>query len=315
MEFNLKNKRFVKHKVKSCNQHTVNDLENIKVTLLNYTPHKTLKQYIPELVTATWNENIQEFRDTISKKDVNTIMKLFYEGKLIPTALKSVQITILLEGITTHDVTHLLRHSGLSFAADCTGDKYIVNRNLVVPSFLDDAPDEYKQRYLELTYQSHKLYDDICNNLTDKVHIQDARLVLPRSLETFYYITGSLFDFLKFLEQRIDMQVQPKSDNIIALRIYQALKKVYPININIERRNHFYCNESEHELSSKWYEPLPQNETLYTLTMETVYGDMTKMFGYNSYIKVKNEILEEIKNEKSSYWYWRCFKYLSKYSN
>lgn len=293
MEFRLSNKRFIKRKIKSWNGEYVNDLANIKVTLLNYTPYKILERYIPELVTATWNENIEEFRKTLLPKDKDEIMKLCFAGKLIPTALKSIPVTILIEGITTHDVTHLLRHSGLQFAADCTGDKYIVDRPIIIPSFLNDCPREYVERYVNIMKDSYKLYDDICNNLGSKVHIQDARLVLPRTMETFYYVTGSLFDFLNFLRQRIDMQVQPKSDNILALKIYKELKKVYPINIDLNARNNFYCNESEHELSSKWYSPLPQNETEYTTSMDTVYGDMTKMYGYSTYEKVKDSIFDE----------------------
>ena len=293
MEFRLNNKRFIKRKIKSWNGEFVNDLANIKVTLLNYTPYKILEKYIPELVTATWNENIEEFRKTLLPKDKDEIMKLCFDGKLIPTALKSIPVTILIEGITTHDVTHLLRHSGLQFAADCTGDKYIVDRPIIIPSFLNDCPREYVERYVNIMKDSYKLYDDICNNLGSKVHIQDARLVLPRTMETFYYVTGSLFDFLNFLRQRIDMQVQPKSDNILALKIYKELKKVYPINIDLNARNNFYCNESEHELSSKWYSPLPQNETEYTTSMDTVYGDMTKMYGYSTYEKVKDSIFDE----------------------
>ena len=293
MEFRLNNKRFIKRKIKSWNGEYVNDLANIKVTLLNYTPYKILEKYIPELVTATWNENIEEFRKTLLPKDKDEIMKLCFAGKLIPTALKSIPVTILIEGITTHDVTHLLRHSGLQFAADCTGDKYIVDRPIIIPSFLNDCPREYVERYVNIMKDSYKLYDDICNNLGSKVHIQDARLVLPRTMETFYYVTGSLFDFLNFLRQRIDMQVQPKSDNILALKIYKELKKVYPINIDLNARNNFYCNESEHELSSKWYSPLPQNKTEYTTSMDTVYGDMTKMYGYSTYEKVKDSIFDE----------------------
>lgn len=293
MEFRLKNKRFIKRKIRSWNGKYVNDLANIKVTLLNYTPYKILERYIPELVTATWNENIEEFRNTLLPKDKDEIMKLCFEGKLIPTALKSIPVTILIEGITTHDVTHLLRHSGLQFAADCTGDKYITERPIIIPSFLNDCPREYVERYCELMKKSYKLYDDICNNLSNKVHIQDARLVLPRTMETFYYVTGSLFDFLNFLKQRIDMQVQPKSDNILALKIYKELKKVYPIEVDLNARNNFYCNESEHELSSKWYSPLPQNETEYTTTMETVYGDMKDMYGYSTYERVKESIFDE----------------------
>ena len=53
MEFRLKNKRFIKRKINCWNGEFVNDLENIKVTLLNYTPYSHLEKYIPELVTAT----------------------------------------------------------------------------------------------------------------------------------------------------------------------------------------------------------------------------------------------------------------------
>lgn len=298
MEFRLKNKRFIKRKITCWNGDFVNDLENIKVTLLNYTPYSHLEKYIPELVTATWNENIQEFRDTLLPKDRDEIMKLCFDGKLIPTALKSIPVTILIEGITSHDVTHLLRHSGLSFAADCTGDKYITDRPMIIPSFLNDCSIDYKIRYTTLMHDAFKLYDDICNELGQKVHIQDARLVLPRTTETFYYVTGTLFDFIRFLQQRIDMQVQPKSDNILALRIYEALSEVYPLQINLNARNNFYCSESEHELSSKWYSPLPQNETEYTKNMETVYGDMTKMYGYSVYNNIKNEIEAKLNADK-----------------
>lgn len=303
MEFRLNNKRFIKRKIRSWNERFVNDLANIKVTLLNYTPYNQLEKYIPELVTATWNEDIKEFRNTLLEKDRDEIMRLCFAGKLIPTALKSIPVTILLEGITTHDVTHLLRHTGLSFAADCTGDKYIIERPMIIPSFLNEMPNEYMNRYISIMEESSRLYDDICNNYGTKVHIQDARLVLPRTMETFYYVTGSLFDFINFLKQRIDMQVQPKADNIIALNIYKELVKVYPLlknSINLNARNIFYCNESEHELSSKWYKPLDQNKTEYTENMETVYGDMKLMYGYKLYERVKNRILAEVNNEESN---------------
>lgn len=294
MNFKLSEPRFKKHKVQCWNGKYVTDLDNISVDLLQYTPYEKLKSFIPELVTATWNEDIAEFRKTVTDEDKDKIMSLTFAGKVIPTALKSIPITILLKGISGHDVTHIIRHSGLSFAADCTGDKYIMNRPMLIPSFMQDMPESYKNRYIECMKHAFKLYDDICNNFADDVHIQDARLVLPRMTETFYYITGSLYDFLRLIEQRIDMQVQPKSDNIIALRIYEKLVSVYPLDINVDRRNSFYCNESEHPLSSKWYSPLPQNKTTATEKMQTVYGDMTKMRGYRVYEKLANKIKESI---------------------
>lgn len=298
-KFNLNETRFTKKKnVKSCNGQEVNDLENISCDLLDYSRVEDLNRYIPELVMATWNEDIDDFRKTLTDEERSKIMKMFWRGEAIPTAMKSVRITIVLRGITTHDVTHLIRHSGLQFAADCTGDKYIEERPLIVPTFFKYLPNEYHDRYVKIMKESYSLYDDICNNFTDKVHIQDIRLVLPRTLETFYYVTGSLYDFDRMLKQRLDMQFQPKSDNVFALRIYEKLHEVYPdYVIDFDRPNKFYQNVNKNGglLSSKWYDPEPQDDIKELKNEKMIYGDMKKMYGYEDYLKIRNEVEKKCK--------------------
>lgn len=295
--FKLDNSRFdINEKVVSCSGKEVNDLDNISAELLNYTPLDVIESYVPELAVATWTHDVNEFRATITDEDKTKLMKLFWEGKCIPTAMGSIQITVLLRGITTHDVTHIIRHSGLRFAADCTGDKYIENRPIIVPSFFEDIDKSYKERYVKIMKESYQLYDDLCNNCKHNVHVQDARLVLPRTLETFYYITGSLLDFTRMLKQRLDMQFQPKSDNIWALRIYEAIKQVYPdYYINLHARNNFYCGLAKDNavLSSNWYNPLPQDKDEYTDKLHTNYGDMTKMAGYSKYKEILDKFEEK----------------------
>lgn len=297
--FKLSDPRFDKSEhVVSCNNEEIIDLDNISVELLNYTPIDVLEKYIPELSLATWTHDIDKFRNTLSDDDRQAIMKLFWSGKCIPTAMRSVQITVLLKGITTHDVTHLIRHSGLSFAADCTGDKYIEQRPILIPSFFTDIDSKFKDRYVKLMKDSYQLYDDLCNECKDTVHVQDARLVLPRTLETFYYITGNLFDFARMLRQRLDMQFQPKSDNVWALRIYEAIKNVYPdFYIDLHARNNFYCSLAKDKavLSSNWYNPQKQDETEHTLALNTVYGDMENIAGYSYYKQIFDNIETKIK--------------------
>lgn len=297
----MKEKRFeLKTNVKSWNGKYVNDLENIKVKILDYTPISEIKKFIPEIVLSTWTNDPNLLREELNENDIDEVLKLVFSRRVLPMALKSIKITLLISGITTHDVTHLLRHSGFTFAADCTGDKYIENRPIIVPSFFEEIDEKYKKEYLNLMQKSYELYDKLANEQGKKVHIQDIRLVLPRTLETFYYVSGNLFDFLRFLDQRIDMQVQPKSDNILALKMLKELNKLYPLNFDIHKKNSFYCNESSHNFASKWYSPLPQNITDYTLNMKTVYGDMTKMAGYSIYKLLEEKIEKEIKNEDSN---------------
>ena len=84
MKFDLHEKRFKFKKIKSCNEKEVCDLDNISVKILSAPSYEELESYIPELVTATWNENLNDGFE-ISELDKKEIMKLFFEGKLIPT--------------------------------------------------------------------------------------------------------------------------------------------------------------------------------------------------------------------------------------
>lgn len=236
----------------------VNDLDAINVTILNTSNLDKLTSYIPELVMATWNENIDEFNDNLTNEDREKFVFRALQGKFIPTCLESINITFKIEGITWHDVSHLIRHHGFAFAADCSGDKIIENRAIAKPEFIDELQlfEEYNDAMKKLMH----IYNVAINN---NVHIQDARLMLPRTMTTFYYVTGSLNTCIKFIRQRIDRQVQPKSDNIVAMQLLLKLCEYLPALTQIitpDIPNIFYINETQTNFASKWELPLEQNK-------------------------------------------------------
>lgn len=246
--FDITDRRVKLREIHNNKINYVNDLDAINVKILNYPSLEALKRYIPELVMATWNEDEMAFSDSLTDMDRLKFVIRTLQGKFIPTALRSINITFEIEGLSWHDVTHLIRSTGFSYAADCSGDKLMEGRTIGVPEFIIELGmfDEYHYAISSLM----NIYTAAINS--GKVHVQDARLMLPRTMTTFYYVTGGLDTCLRFIDQRIDRQVQPKADNIIALKLAIELTKILPIMINVDRPNNFYIKESQTNFKSGW---------------------------------------------------------------
>lgn len=230
-------------------------LSNIKVELLNYPTFEELQRYIPEFCLATWEDTPGEY--TIQERE-KAVLDLF-DGKLLPTAFETIRLTFRVSGMDLIDVTHLIRHRTLSFSAQCTADRDMREDDCMVkPSILGNS--KFIGRYKELVEQCKQLYSDMVDS--EEVSILDARTILPRSLSSFYYVSGNIRDILQFIRTRVDEQIQPESDNVIALRMYQELCKVYPFlkgTITIGGIDKWYCDTINSGHASNIYYPKSEN--------------------------------------------------------
>jgi len=206
----------------------VNDLENINVTLVDHTPWENIVKYLPGYVNATWSDEPGKHYDM--KQTADDIEKAF-TFKTLPSILETIRLTFRIEGISVQDVTHLIRHRTFAFSAQCTGDRWLTHHTAVVPESIQNSP-EFYERYKKLTYECRKLYQEMIDS--KKISIMDARLILNKNHDNFYYASCNFKDLLGFIKQRIDRQIQPKSDNIIAYQMWLSVCRVYPIaHLNI----------------------------------------------------------------------------------
>lgn len=199
-----------------------NNLDSINVKLLGAMPVEKLQEYIGNWVHATWNEKpLDSSEDTKVKEYIEGAAK----GQVLPSVLETIPLTFLVEGISLIEVTHLLRHRQFSFSADCSGDKMWNEKDALMPSSIENS-DDFRLRYKEIVRASKQLYCDIIDS--EKVSIMDARYILPRCLSTYYFVHCDLRACLEFIKQRIDKQIQPETDNVIAYRMYVEIVKAYP---------------------------------------------------------------------------------------
>lgn len=218
-----------------------NNLDSIDIQLIQSPSMEEVRNYLVPFLEATWDEDpsIDKFKAMSLRKRDEILIDLL-NGKALPTALETVNLVFLIKGISLQEVTHILRYRNASFSADCSGDKWWSHKDCLVPNSIQNSPNFF-QRYQEIVKMSKKLYADMIDS--KMISIMDARSILTRNLETFYYMRMSLRDAIHFIKQRIDRQIQPETDNVMAYQMYLQLLDRFPIMhsvIDIDSPSRFY---------------------------------------------------------------------------
>lgn len=310
-----------------------NNLHSISVELMSAPTMDELRSYLPQFITATWQEKGDKYYDNnISTKEKDEIIRDALFGKALPTALETINLVFRISGISLQEVTHIIRYRQAAFSADCSGDKWWTYKNALVPNSIENSngpkdkndyyystgeithPDDFYSRYKKIVEDAKQLYCDMIDS--KKISIMDARYILPRCLETFYYMRINLKDAIYFIKQRIDKQIQPEADNIIAYQMYIAILKQYPIAnglIDIHQPSYFYIKMARTGKATNLYFPDKDSDSFewnekdfiyqnYRNEMNGTDEDATNYFDrllayYESRIKIL-EKRNEIKLEK-----------------
>ena len=248
-----------------------NNLDSIKVTLMQAPTMDDLRKYLPGFANATWSEAPDDY-DNLSIEKKDELIRDVFLGKTLPTALETINLNFRIEGISLQEVTHIIRYRQASFSADCSGDKWWTRKAALVPNSIQNsngsetdnyrdemvpvAQDDFYGRYRKIVEMAKELYCDMIDS--KKISIMDARYILPRCLETYYYMRISLKDALHFIKQRIDKQIQPETDNVIAYQMYCEILRQFPVAngiVDIHAPSYFYINTARTGKATNLYFP------------------------------------------------------------
>lgn len=236
----------------------LNSVRYNDVTCIQEPRRADVLHYLAPFALATW-EDLPTNSYTDEQRD--RAIKDLFEFKLLPGAMETIRFTFLLANIDLIDVTHLIRHRTFTFSAHCTGDRdQRQDRVMVKPSI--DCNEKFNKRYTDLMEASAQLYADMVDS--KEVSILDARTVLPRSFANHYYASANLKDLIPFFKQRLDKQIQPESDNLIALKMLIKVAAIFPeigSIIKLKEPDHYYIKTAQTDHSSNLYQPEKKNDT------------------------------------------------------
>ena len=273
-------------------------LDAIKVNLVNSPSIEELRSYIPDFCTATWASKPFHSQD-LSDYEKDKMIWMLFQGKLLPTAFETINCTFTIDGIDTQFVTHLIRHRAFSFSAQCTGDRSQRDDNAVVPHAIINSPEMF-ERYKKIVNESKQLYADMVD--TKEISIMDARHILPKCLSTFYWSRGNIRDVMSFIKTRLDKQIQPTEDNVVAYYMWLELVKKYPMIIDavdIHSPARYYISTARTGTGTNLYFPdndsdsfdYNEDDFLYQARRDELNGTDT---GRNTFLEIIIKIDEEL---------------------
>jgi thymidylate synthase ThyX len=203
----------------------INNLESLNIEVVDAPTQEQAQKIAWNMTKATWADSPSETRfENASFKEASNNLQDVLNFRALPTPMECLGFTFKISGIDTQTVTHLIRHRAGSFAAQCTGDRDLRNDNILVPESVENS--DFHHRFIEVAAAAKQLYSDMVDSRV--VSLMDARVILPKSLETFYIARFNLKDLIGFIKQRQDMQIQPEVDNIMATRIARLVVERIP---------------------------------------------------------------------------------------
>lgn len=204
----------------------INDIDGLHIELVDHPTAEQMREVAWRYVKATWaDDHSLTEPSSASHAELSENLEDVLNFRALPTPMEIFSFTFKFSGIDLQTVTHLIRHRAGSFAAQCTGDRFLHHEPCLVPSAVENSPDLYR-RWKRHVEDSKKLYADMVD--TRQISMMDARTILPKCLSTFYYGRFNLKDIIGFVKQRSDKQIQPAIDNLIAAKMALAIIKVLP---------------------------------------------------------------------------------------
>ena len=178
--------------------HYINNLESLNIEVIDAPTQEQAQKIAWNMTKATWADTPNETNfENASFEEASTNLQDVLNFRALPTPMECLGFTFKISGIDTQTVTHLIRHRAGSFAAQCTGDRDLRNDNVLVPESVENS--DFHHRFIEVAAAAKQLYADMVDSRV--VSLMDARVILPKSLETFYIARFNLKDLIGFIKK------------------------------------------------------------------------------------------------------------------
>jgi len=276
------------------NNKYISHIDAINITLIDSPTPESLMKYIPNFASGTWRDHPK--KDFTKEEKLQVIDDLF-DGCILPTALETMKFTFLIEGLDLSDVAHLIRHRTLSFSASGTGDRDCRMDNILLKdSFVGS---KYELRIKSATDMLMEVYSESLDD--PEIPHLDPRTILPRNTTNYYYMSGDFKAIKAFVLQRKDTSIEPSSMNLIALKIWLEVCKIFPRlkdKISFTEPDRFAIETSKGNRSSNFYLPSDKNDIPdYKYKKSWFIKDKREnMRGEQNFLDKFNLILKEIDN-------------------
>jgi thymidylate synthase (FAD) len=270
----------------------VNHLDAINVKLVGAPSIDELKQIVGVFMKNTWNDRL--FYGPWDDAEMYKTIRELFAGQILPTGMETINLVFTIEGMDMIDTTHLIRHRMFSFSAQTQADRDMRHdRVMVSPQIASSS--EFLGRYEAIVSAAYQLYVDMIDS--GEVDTLEARTVMPAAVEKFYICRGTIKDVIAYVNLRIDEQIQPWSDVIIAMKLWLEVVKLYPFLkkfVDFRSQDKFYIEQCK-EGKTNIFPPNQKND-IFEWSESQFYHNRHRdeYIGGSKYLEHRNEFLIQI---------------------
>lgn len=198
--------------------------QSIKVKLIKHDDPVQMMKGTYKFAKATWADS-PDTNEHATEEQMQDAMDQMLGGKALGLGLETVNFMFEIGGISHIDAQQITRQRiGVTFSAQCTGDRFLNHNDVLVEECIA-KDDGLLKGFIDATLQTKQSYANMVDN---GISIQSARCILPRNIETFYYMNTNLMTLLFFYSKRIDDGSQTWQMNEISRQMEAEVCKVFP---------------------------------------------------------------------------------------
>jgi len=272
----------------------VNQLDAIDITITDAPEPEQFRKIFAVFLLNTCRDFIITDHKSFTQSEIDRCIDECFRGELLPTPQEAINISWTVSGLDMIDTTHLIRHRAFSFSAQLHGDRDVRRDRVVAkPGILSNPA--LRDRYETLCNDAMQLYIDSLDS--GELNLFDARTVLPRCFEHFYMVRSPLKDLIAYCKARADEQLQPISDNVVALKLWLEVLKIYPWlkpYVDFRRPDAYYTTMSKKGKTSL-YPPNAKNDHFdwhEDMFLHPIHRD--EFPGGEKYLEIRTDIMKKI---------------------
>jgi len=201
----------------------IDKLNAVKVKLIDYPDVKRAKKVLVNFSEGSWFEDF--YTQATEKEKTQSIHDLL-SGKMLGQGLEALQFTFLVSGIDLHDSHAIVRNRiGISYLQQSQAVRPFTDSDVLVPRAFQKHPqllDDYKK----IVLKSKEIYQNMLE--TEDIAITDARLVLPKTLPVWIYVSCNLMTLLSIYKKRSDTQEEYPALNKMVEQMKNLVVKKFP---------------------------------------------------------------------------------------
>jgi thymidylate synthase ThyX len=201
----------------------VDNIEAVKVELIDWPDQERLKRVFVNMSQASWFE---DFYSDASKSDRDEIVEDLFSGKILGQSMEHPQFAFKVSGLSLHGTHALVRNRiGIAYLQQSQAVKDFRHSDVLVPRAFTKHRD-LLEKYEMWVQQGKQLYADMLD--TGDIANTDARFCLPKTIPSWIYVSAALPTILSIYGKRTDSQEEHPEMNAMAYQMRDLIVEKFP---------------------------------------------------------------------------------------